>query len=200
VRLRGEPRREALRLALADEAAAVRIAAAAAFGDTGEAHALGDLERLLLDEDAEVRAAAVRAIGDLAQAVAADSGWERIGALLATAVGDRGPVALAAVEVFERVAPALPIERVCAVLGHEDPEVVQGALACIRRHGREDELAAILPLLSHPHWAVRAGAIEAIAERRFVAAVPAVLRRLDGEEDEFVRGTLLRALERLEEA
>jgi HEAT repeat protein len=198
--LRGEARREALRLALADEAAAVRIAAAAAFGDTGEAQALGDLERLLVDEDADVRAAAVRAIGDLAQAVAAEAGWDAIGALLGSALGDRGPVALAAVEVFERVAPALPIERVCAVLDHEDPEVVQGALACIRRHGRESELTATLPLLSHPHWAVRAGAIEAIAERRFVAAVPAILRRLDGEEDEFVRGTLLRALERLEEA
>jgi HEAT repeat protein len=78
--------------------------------------------------------------------------------------------------------------------------VVQSALACIRRHGRDAELAALLPLLAHPHWAVRAGAIEALAERRFVAAVPAVLRRLDGEDDEFVRGTLLRALQRLEEA
>lgn len=198
--LRGEPRRDALRLALADEAASVRIAAAAALGASGDAHALGDLERLLADEDAGVRAAAVRAIGELALVVGADSGWERIGALLGTALADRGPVALAAVEVFERVAPALPIEPVCEVLGHEDPEVVQGALACIRRHGRESELTAILPLLSHPHWAVRAGAIEAIAERRFRVAVPAVLRRLDGEEDEFVRDTLLRALERLEEA
>lgn len=198
--LQGEARREALRLALADEAASVRIAAATALGDTGEEHALGDLERLLADEDAEVRSAAVRAIGELAQAVAASSGWGRIDALLGAALADRGPVALAAVEVFERVAPALPIERVCGVLEHDDPEVVQGALACIRRHGREAELTAILPLLAHSHWAVRAGAIEAIAERRFVAAVPAVLRRLDGEEDEFVRGTLLRALERLEEA
>lgn len=198
--LHGEARREALRLALADEAAAVRIVAASAFGDTGEAHALADLERLLLDEDAEVRAAAVRAIGGLAQAVAAESGWEAIGVLLEKALGDCGPVALAAVEVFERIAPALPIERICAVLAHDDPEVVQGALVCIRRHGREDELTAVLPLLAHPHWAVRAGVIEAIAERRFVAAVPAVLRRLDGEEDEFVRGALLRALERLEEA
>jgi HEAT repeat protein len=107
-------------------------------------------------------------------------------------------VALAAVEAFERLAPALSLDPVRAVLAHSDPEVVQSALHCIRRHGREDDLAALVPLLSHAHWAVRAGVIEAIAERQLRAALPAVLRRLDGEEDEFVRGALLRALERLE--
>jgi len=71
---------------------------------------------------------------------------------------------------------------------------------CIRRRGGEDDVAALIPLVSHPHWAVRAGAIEALAERRAVAAIPTVLRCLDGETDEFVRGSLLRALERLEEA
>jgi hypothetical protein len=42
--------------------------------------------------------------------------------------------------------------------------------------------------------------IEALAERRVAAAIPTILRCLDGETDEFVRGSLLRALERLEEA
>jgi hypothetical protein len=47
---------------------------------------------------------------------------------------------------------------------------------------------------------VRAGVIDALAERRVMSAIPTVLRCLDGETDEFVRGSLLRALERLEEA
>ncbi|RIK99731.1 MAG: hypothetical protein DCC71_19935 [Proteobacteria bacterium] len=124
----------------------------------------------------------------------------RIQGSLVTALADRGPVALAAVEAFARVAPALPLAPVCAVLGHADAEVVQSAVSCIRRHGGDAELAALVPLLAHPHWAVRAGTIEALAERRWVPAIPHVLRRLDGEEDEFVRDTLLRALARLEEA
>lgn len=191
-----------LRLALADEAPPVRIEAAAALGGTADPEALADLERMLCDEDAEVRAAAVRAIAELALGLASRGAedWARVGELLGGALRCAGPVALAAVEAFERVAPALPLEPVREALAHPDPEVVQSALACIRRHGRDAELAALLPLLAHPHWAVRAGAIEALAERRFVAAVPAVLRRLDGEDDEFVRGTLLRALQRLEEA
>jgi HEAT repeat protein len=191
-------RREALRLALADESAGVRIAAAAALGAGADPAALEDLERLLGDDDAEVRAAAVRAIAELA--VVATPSWTRVGERLAGALQDCGPVVLAAIEAFERVAPAVSLEPVRAALGHADPEVVQGALRCIRRHGSEADLGALVPLLAHPHWAVRAGAIEAIAERQLRAALPAVLRRLDGEDDEFVRGALLRALERLEEA
>jgi HEAT repeat protein len=198
----GGARGEALRLALADEAALVRIAAANALGGSGDPGALADLERLLGDEDAPVRAAAVRAIADLTLAVAAgpdDPAWRRAGELIAVALRDRGPVALAAVEAVDKASPALALEPVCQAFDHTDTEVVQSALGCVQRHGGHAELAALVPLLSHAHWAVRAGAIEALAERRFVAAVPAVLRRLDGEEDEFVRGTLLRALQRLEE-
>jgi HEAT repeat protein len=198
----GAARGEALRLALADEAALVRIAAASALGRSGDPEALADLERLVGDEDPAVRAAAVRAIAELVLAVAAgpdDRAWQRAGELIGAALRDRGPVALAAVEAFDKAAPALPLAPVRAALEHADPEVVQGALACVQRHGGHAELAALVPLLGHAHWAVRAGAIDALAERRFVAAVPAVLRRLDGEEDEFVRGTLLRALQRLEE-
>jgi HEAT repeat protein len=194
----GDARRDALRLALADEAAPVRVAAAAALAGIGDAEALDDLERLLGADDDDVRAAAVRAIAELAPKVAPQ--WERIGARLAAALRDRGPVVLAAVEAYERLAPPLSLDPVRETLAHTDPEVVQSALRCIRRHGSEGDLAALVPLLSHAHWAVRAGVIDAIAERKLRGALPAVLRRLDGEEDEFVRGALLRALERLEEA
>ncbi len=199
----GQARSEALRLAFADESGTVRMAAAAALGAGDDPGALDALERLLCDEDAEVRAAAVRAIAESQTRIAADgaaSALLRVRALLVAALGDRGPVAFAAVEAFEQIAPALAIDPVCEVLGHGDPEVVQSAIRCIRRHGGEGDVAALIPLASHPHWAVRAGAIEALAERRVLAAMPTILRCLDGETDEFVRGSLLRALERLEEA
>jgi HEAT repeat protein len=199
----GAARSEALRLALADEAGPVRMAAAAALGAGDDPGALDALARLLCDEDVEVRAAAVRAIAESQHRSAADvaeSALPRVRELLVTALGDRGPVAFAAVEAFEQIAPALAIDPVREVLGHGDPEVVQSAIRCIRRHGSEGDVATLIPLVSHPHWAVRAGAVEALAERRAAAAIPTILRCLDGETDEFVRGSLLRALERLEEA
>jgi HEAT repeat protein len=202
-RMPGDARSEALRLALADEAEPVRIAAAAAVGAGDDPGAQGALERLFCDEDAEVRAAAVRAIAEHQHRSAADvarSLLPRVRELLIGALGDCGPVALAAVEAFEQIAPMLALDPVREVLGHADAEVVQSAVRCIRLHGNESDVAALIPLVSHPHWAVRAGAIEALAERRSKAAIPRFLRCLDGETDEFVRGSLLRALERLEEA
>jgi HEAT repeat protein len=195
-----EARSDALRVALADEAAPVRMAAAAALVAGDDPAALDVLEGLLHDEDADVRAAAVRAIAEHEVRHRAGGELERVRALLAASLGDRGPVAIAAVEAFEQLAPALALEPVLAVLAHPEPEVVQSAIHCIRRQGGERDVAGLIPLVSHAHWAVRAGAIEALAERRVVAAIPTVLRCLDGETDEFVRGSLLRALERLEEA
>jgi HEAT repeat protein len=52
--------------------------------------------------------------------------------------------------------------------------------------------------VSHPDWAVRAAAVEALAERGAARALPAILRRLELEQDEFVREAILRALQRLE--
>ena len=198
-----EARSEALRLALADEAAPVRVAAAAALGCDADPDALDALERLLRDEDAGVRAAAVRAIAEHQHRSApddAETALPRVSAWLVAALGDHGPVALAAVDAFEQIAPALSLAPVRGVLDHADPEVVQSAVRCIRQHGGDDDVAALIPLVSHAHWAVRAGAIDALAERRVASAIPTVLRCLDGETDEFVRGSLLRALERLEEA
>jgi HEAT repeat protein len=198
-----EARSEALRLALADEAAPVRMAAAAALGSDAEPAALDALERLLCDEDAGVRAAAVRAIAEhqhRSAAADAAAALPRVGAWLVAALADQGPVVLAAVDAFEQIAPALSLGPVRGALAHADPEVVQSAVRCILQHGGEDDVAALIPLVSHAHWAVRAGVIDALAERRVMSAIPTVLRCLDGETDEFVRGSLLRALERLEEA
>jgi HEAT repeat protein len=45
---------------------------------------------------------------------------------------------------------------------------------------------------------VRAEVISTLAERGVASAVPAILRRLESEQDEFVREASLRALARLE--
>lgn len=190
-----------LHLALADEDAAVRVAAAAALGESPTAQTLPDLERLLADDDATVRAAAVRALAALApEALAEDAVRERVERLLGGALGDVAQVAIAAVEAFERMGGVLSLAAVRGVVGHADPEVVQGAVRCLQRHGSDDDLQTLLPLLGHAHWAVRADVIQAFAERRLRSALPPALRRLELEQDEFVRDVLLRALARLEEA
>ena len=56
----------------------------------------------------------------------------------------------------------------------------------------------LLPLLSHDSWAVRADVIQTLAERRVTHAVPPILRRLELEQDDFVRDAILTALRRLE--
>ena len=59
-------------------------------------------------------------------------------------------------------------------------------------------LDRLLPCVSHPDWTVRAAAVEALAERGAARALPTILRRLELEQDEFVREAILRALQRLE--
>jgi HEAT repeat protein len=83
-------------------------------------------------------------------------------------------------------------------LADADPEIVGSALACIGEHGGSDDLKTIQDLLAHDHWAVRAQATQIAAERRYGMAVPAILRRLDIEQDDFVRNAILRALAVLE--
>jgi len=192
---------EWLRLALADEDGGVRAAAAMAFGESGDPRALPDLERLLGDEDPAVRAAAVRAVAELGcRAAVGEEVLESVECLLAAALADVGPVAIAAVEACERLGDSLALEPVYGVLSHGDPEVVQSAVHCLQRHAGASDLPRLIPLLAHPHWAVRADVIEAFAERSLRSALPAVLRRLEVEQDEFVREVLLRTLARLEEA
>jgi HEAT repeat protein len=188
---------EPLRLALADEVAEVRIAAAAALAVAVSDAVIDDLERLTDDPDSRVRAAAVRSVGR--RLVGCGEAGLRARALgrLDAALDDGGLVALAAVEALREVGG--PAARgVARVLGRPEPELVKEAVACLAAHGDADDLASLVPLLGHADWSVRAGVIAALAERRTVRAVPAILRRLETEQDEFVRAEILRALERLE--
>jgi HEAT repeat protein len=187
---------EALRLACADEAPAVRIAAAVALGGSTDARALDDLERLAGDENAAVRGAALRAAGAL-RPHAAEELTRRL-ALLERGVEEGGPVAIAALEALRALGDPRALGAAIRGLAADAPELVRAAVACLGRIAEVPDLERLLPLLEHASWAVRAEVIRVVEERGVRRAVPALLRRLEQERDEFVREAMLRALERLE--
>jgi len=187
---------EPVRLALADESPLVRVAAANALGASSSPRAHDDLARLAEDRDPWVRAAALRALGAHAKRVGGSDGAAL--ALLERASADEGPVAMAAVEALRMIggAPAVQVAR--SLLSRKETELVQAAAICVAQHGAAQDLESLLPLLSHDHWSVRTEAIQGLAERGMVKAVPSILRRLEIEQDDFVRNAILRALGRLE--
>jgi HEAT repeat protein len=189
---------EPLRLALADESPAVRVAAAGALGASENPQATDDLRRLIHDEDERVRAAAVRAIGE--QCARGVSGGERERALrlIEHALGEGGVVAMAAAEALQSAGGEEAARACVALLSRCEPELVQAAVSCIGAHGDSSAVEELLPLVPHPNWTVRAEVIQTLAERRVAGAVPPILRRLETEQDEFVRDAILRALKRLE--
>ncbi|MFO0689283.1 MAG: HEAT repeat domain-containing protein [Myxococcota bacterium] len=196
-RLEGDRARAAVRLALGDESGGVRIAAAGVLAGTGSLAVLEDLERLAADGDPRVAAAAVRAAGSvLARAgerVGEDGSW------LARALAREPIVALAVLETLAQLGGASAAAWAASALERPEADVVRAATTCLARHASTDELARLLPLIAHADWSVRAEAIQALTARRHRRALPALLRRLDVEEDAWVREALLDAARRLEE-
>lgn len=200
-RLDPETAAEPMRLAMADESPLVRMAAAAAVGASSLPEVLADLQRLLVDEDPRVAAAAVRAIGSHC---ASDAGGAERGAALALLAGPlseegRGMVAMAALEALESIGGVEAARVAAQALARAEPEVVQAAVACVGRHGDAEGLNDLIAVVQHPSWVVRGEAIQTLAERRVTKALPAILRRLETEQDSFVRDVIVRALRRLEE-
>jgi len=188
---------EPLRLALADDSASVRIAAASALSASNDDAVIDDLMRLADDDDVRVRAAAVRALGLRFGKSTHEERRKATVAVLENALADDVLVALGALEAFNSMGS--PASRsVLALLERSEPELVKEAVICINRHGEVADLEPVVPLVSHPDWSVRAEAIQALADRGVVRAVPPILRRLETEPDEFVRDVILRALKRLE--
>jgi HEAT repeat protein len=157
-----------------------------------------DLGRLADDEDPRVRAAALRAMG--ARAARGNEDESDVTLMrLEAALSDEGGVAMAAVEALRALGTPQAGAAARALLGRDDPELVQAAVGCVGAHAERGQLDALLPLVGHPHWSVRAEAVQILADRSVVAAVPAILRRLETEQDDFVRDAILRALRKLEE-
>jgi HEAT repeat protein len=204
IRLDPDTAAEPLRLALADEAPQVRMAAAAALGASSSSEVLADLERLLADEEPRVCAAALRAIGSYCAEARCQGEAERARALAFLASprvqeGRGGMLAMAALEALEAIGGPEAGSVAVMALDSPEPEVVQAAVNCIGRHGESEALSELIPAVQHPSWAVRGEAIQTLAERRVVRALPAILRRLETEQDSFVRDVIMRALRRLEE-
>jgi len=195
-RLAPDAAAEPLHLAIADESVDVRIAAASVLGARAGSGALLDLCRLAEDADARVRAMAIMALGRLRAEGVPDEHRDLLEQVLDAACGDEVPVALAAIESARDHGG--PLERVEALLHRNEPEVVREAVRCLGTRSEGRELEAIIPMAAHPDWSVRAEAIEVLAERGVARALPAILRRLEREQDEFVRGAILRAIPRLE--
>jgi HEAT repeat protein len=92
----------------------------------------------------------------------------------------------------------MPAAQMATLLARPEAEIVREAVACVGARSDAATLDRLLPLVSHPDWSVRAEAIQVLAERRVTKAVPTILRRLETEQDGFVRDAILRALEKLE--
>jgi HEAT repeat protein len=188
---------ESLRLALADESALVRIAAARALGTSSSESVVDDLARLAVDEDSSVRAAAVLSI--VTRFIRSDDEHHHSVAIrvIDAALEDDAPVALSAIEALCDVGGA-QTSRAESMLDRSEPELVRQAIRCLATHADDAGLESLLPLIAHSDWSVRAEAIQAVADRGMIRAVPAILRRLEAEEDDFVRESILQALRRLE--
>ena len=90
-------------------------------------------------------------------------------------------------------------ERCVPALASSEPEVVRAAIACVGRHGDGGCLSRLIQLVDHSSWAVRGEAVGCLGERRFAQALPALPRRLETEQDAFVRDRILKATQRLED-
>jgi HEAT repeat protein len=188
---------EPLHLALADESALVRIAAARALGESTSPDVVVDLERLAADEDPRVRSAAVHSTL-IRFAISSDEHCRETAArVIDMALSDEAAVALSALEALTQVGGP-HTARASELLERSEPELVREAIRCLAAHADSAELESVLRLVAHPDWSVRAEAIQTLAERGMVRAVPAILRRLETEQDDFVREVTLRALKRLE--
>lgn len=192
-----ERARDALRLALGDESSGVRIAAATVLGRSEREEAAQDLAAQMGDEDPRVVAVALRSVGRLHRGRGLDSG--DLEALIGPAL-DREPlVALAALEALLEVGGESAGRLALGAISRSEPDIVRSVVACVGAHGDERSLAEILPASAHEDWAVRAEVVQVVSDRAYRKGLPALLRRLEVEDDAFVREAILRAVGRLEE-
>jgi HEAT repeat protein len=152
---------------------------------------------LIHDEDTRVSAAAVRSIG--LHCVRGNVDVEPAVELISHALGHGGMVALAGVESLHGIGDPRAAAAAAEVLSSEDPDLVQAAIACVGEHGDADAAAELTPMVAHASWSVRAEAIQTLADRQVISAIPAILRRSETEQDDFVRDVILRALRQLED-
>jgi HEAT repeat protein len=186
---------ELLGVGLADEAPAVRAAAAHAIVRLSPASASDDLAALADDRDVRVRRAVMAVLPHFA---ASSSTRGRALELLAAGLRGDDLVALAALAALDRVGGADAAALASAALASPEPEIVERAVGCVGAHGGAALAHQLLPLLSHAAWPVRARVARELAAVRSAPALPHLHARLAVEQDTFVREGLLAALAALE--
>ena len=189
---------EPLRCALADEAPQVRIGAAAALAASGDPAVIADLAGLLDDAEPRVAVAALRSLATWALAVGSDEARERALLLLSVGLAHGASSGLAALDALSQIGGDEAVDLAKDAVGSADPEIAEAAIACVGAHGSRAVLGQLLPSLQHPAWNVRARVAQVMEERRHVHAIPALIRQLDAERDDFVRAAILAALATLE--
>ncbi|HEB91706.1 MAG TPA: hypothetical protein ENI85_19180 [Deltaproteobacteria bacterium] len=187
---------ETIRLCLADESAAVRIAAAKVLGGSRRASAMRELSVLMSDEDPRVVAVAVRSMGRLGRDV--DGVTEEVSQRIEEAIRADPVVALAALDALREIGGSKAGEIACVALERPEADVVRAAVGSLGIHASRTELDGLVPLIAHPDWSVRAAVAEVLAARGHRKSLPALLRRLEVEDDAFVREAMLRSIGRLE--
>jgi HEAT repeat protein len=188
---------EPLRLALGDEEGMVRIAAAEVLGESGRLEAVTDLEPLLMDEDPNVAAVALRAVGRLHAGSHAPS--DDVYQMIRWSMDASPIIALAGCEALLDMGGPRAGELASRALRRPESDVVRAAVACLGAHGGDDDLGRLIALVEYDDWSVRAEVIQLLVDRGVRRSLPAMLRRLESERDDFVREVLLQATRRLEE-
>ena len=178
-------------MALVDEDAEVRIAAAQSLGERGENDALEPLVLALKDADPWVITEVLKSLGRLGDERALPAVEELIGAADA-------PVVIAALESFTAINPGGAAGRLTGALDHADEEVVKRAMELLSGldDGWVDDFAD--KLLNHPHWDVRRTFARIISILWGKRALPILQAALDTETDMLVKRQLAELVERMQ--
>jgi len=189
---------ELLRCALADESPGVRVGAVSALAGSGDPAVIADLASMMDDSDPRVAAAALRGLARWVQAADNEEARGRALLLLSVGLAHGGTSGLAALDALARIGGEDAVALAQGALSSPDCEIVEAAVGCVGQHGSRASLQGLLLLLGHPHWNVRARIAQVMEERRHVHAMPALIRQLEEERDEFTRAAILIALATLE--
>ena len=141
-------------------------------------------------------AGAIRSVGRLYRG--GEAATDEIYDMIENALASEPIVALAACEALEEVGGARAGAITRSALQSPESDVVRAAVTCLGAHGGEADLNEAISLVAHPDWSVRAEIARVLSERGCRKSLPALLRRLEVEDDAFVRQVILRAIGRLE--
>lgn len=184
----------ALAFALTDESAQVRAAASRSLGQLGSAQSCQPLLSATADPSPQVRSAAVQALVTLDNPIA-------LARLREIIVDDPVPsVVVHAIEGLGASALEHDLTMLMSLCTSQDHEVVKAAARALESFPQHRATAALLGLLGHERWDVRAAAAQVLAKRGDPTAQAPLRMVLESEEDELVRDLVADAMERLSRA